>query len=127
MIDIYLGALFLVISFIVITKLMRLVVRGREAFAISNLVVSVLRSDILDDEEKEKALKQHTIKLFSYFFILTTGGLCALVIPVSILWLIDILGFLSLKDVIIFSLSWQFLSTVTVIFIGYFFLIIVKK
>lgn len=119
MIDV-LGASFLAIGFAVIVQVLGLVRHASSAMTLSNDAMKVLSNASLSDEEKERAMQTKAVKLFRLFFVLTFGGIVALLAPVAVVWGLDRLGLVSLDGVMHAALSWPFIVGVTVIAVALF-------
>ena len=114
------GAIFLFIAFLSLFNVFGLVEKSGEVLRIANQSLEDLRSKNRDDHAKEKALQHHAKRLFTLFFLLTLGGLGALLIPVSLIWALDQFEVLSFDAVIDVTLSWPFLLVSTVLAIIFF-------
>lgn len=113
----YAGAIFLVIGFIVILKVSRLVDKSTRVINISRQAVAILRDSEMSDEDKESAMQSHAKQLIGLFFLITIGGVAAVVLPVVMIWGLDRLGLISLDAVLGVALSWPFIVATTVVII----------
>ena len=116
----YLGAIFLVVGFIVMLKLLGLVERSRRVVATSKEALAALSDKELDDGQKEAAMQTHAKSLGLNFVLLAAGFAMALLGPAGVIWLLDRAGVLSFDAVIsaAFSLELIFGGTLlTVIFL----------
>ena len=71
--------------------------------------MAVMRAASLTDEQKEAALQANAIALFKSFFTLSAGLAVAALLPATVLWLCDRLGWLSFDRVLAVSFSPAFL------------------
>jgi len=110
-----LGATLVVILFAVLVHVVRLVRWTTEVVAESRESAAVLKNPGLDDEEKEKALQKHAIRLCVLFLLLVLGSAVALLAPVGLIWLMDAAGLISLDGVLDMLQRWDFLAAATVI------------
>lgn len=115
-----LGAVFLVIGFVVLLERFALVSRSRDVIALSRNALATVRNPALDDIEKETILQSHAKRLFAHFFLITIGAAAALLLPASVIWLLDLAGAASFDDVMNTALSWQFISASAVLMVVYF-------
>ena len=111
----YAGAIFLVVGFIWIFKAFGLVEKSTRVIDISRRAVSDLRDDSLDDDAKESAMQAYAKQLLALFFLITIGGIAAVLLPVAVIWGLDRLQLLSYEAVLGVALSWTFLVATTVL------------
>lgn len=116
------GAVILVAGFIIVIKWLKLVEKSLEVIQIAKSALTDLQNPQLHDDAKEVALQKHAKQLFILFFLLTLGGLAALMLPAGLVWLLDQVGILSFNAVMAMILSWPFIlaSTVLVLIIFLF-------
>lgn len=119
MID-FLGASFLAIGFVVIMQVLGLVRYAGSALTLSNDAMKVMADAALSDDQKERIMRAHTIKLFRLFIILTMGGLVALLAPLAVIWLLGRLNVLSFEGVTHAALSWPFLVGASLVAVALF-------
>jgi hypothetical protein len=112
MID-FLGASFLVIGFMVIMQMLGLARHAGSALALSNDAMKVMGNAALSDDQKERAMQAHAVKLFRLFIVLTIGGVAAVLAPLAIVWGLGRVGLLSFEGVMDMALSWPFLVGVS--------------
>ena len=98
MID-WIAAAFLFISFILLVRVFGLVQKSQQVLTITRQAMEIVGNKNMDDDEKEKALRRHSLKLFGLFGLLLTGGAAAVFLPIGILWLADRAGWLALEPV----------------------------
>lgn len=111
----YAGAIFLVVGFIWIFKAFGLVEKSTRVVDISRRAVSDLRDDSLDDDAKESAMQDYAKQLLALFFLITIGGIAAVLLPAAVIWGLDRLQLLSYEAVLGVALSWTFLLATTVL------------
>ena len=114
----WIAAAFLVVGFAVLVRVFRLVDKTREVGRVSRQSMAVIRSRSLDDGAKEAALQSDARKLFRLFFVLALGSAVALMLPMSMVWMGNELGLVSLDGVMDITLSPTFILIVSVVFIG---------
>ncbi len=105
------AAIFLVAAFICLIRIFHLVEKTRDVIAISRESMETVRSPILGDDEKEKALQKNAVALLLLFLILAAGGGAAFFIPIGVLWICEQLGWLSIQSVFSVVVSPVFLIT----------------
>jgi len=110
-----LGASLVVVLFALLVHVLRLVPRAKEAIVVSRASVDVMRDSALDDDVKEKALQKGAVRLLYLSFVLLTGSTVALAAPLGVIWLLDLLGLLSLETVTATLLRWDFILFATVV------------
>lgn len=116
-----LGAIVMVVGFVIIAHYVGLVSRTAEVVARSRESVAVLKDPQLDDEAKERYMQRSAIELFKLLGLLLLGSSVALLLPFAVIWLGDIAGLLSLDSSIKMLLRWDFLAVTTVVgFVAYF-------
>lgn len=109
------GALFVVAAFIVILHVLKLIPRGVEVTAVSRTALAVVRDPDLDDDAKAELMQRHAKRLLALFFLLTLGGAAALLLPVGLIYVLDMAGLFSFDGVMAVLVSWEFLLTTTVV------------
>jgi len=107
------GAIILVVGFIILLKGLRLVENNLKVIAIAKEAASVMQNSTLDDRQKEQALQKHAIKLFNLFILILFSSAAAIGLPVGVIWLLEQTGVLSMMAVIDFTLTWQFILAST--------------
>ena len=117
----WVGAIILVIGFIVLLQLLGITKKSHHVVRIALHSMKIIGSSRLNDEQKESKLRKNSQRLFGLFFILALGGAIALLIPLAVLWLGDFLGLVSLDAVLTTTVSPAFLiiSTISAIAILY--------
>ncbi|WP_052055353.1 sulfotransferase [Myxosarcina sp. GI1] len=113
----WIGAIFLVVGFVILFQLLGLVEKSKNVTGIAFKSLNIIGSPALSDEEKESELQKNSRKLFGLFFILAGGGAIALLLPVGILWIGDRLGWLSLTSVLDTTFSPLFIIISSIIII----------
>ena len=107
------GAILLVIGFVALVRAFGLVGKCGEVFAVARASLAILRNTALDDAAKERELQTHATRLFALFFALTAGAALALALPAGLIWVLDAMHVVPLRDVLEVALSWQFLLGTT--------------
>jgi hypothetical protein len=105
----WLAAGFLVLGFVALARLLRMIERSTEVFAISRRSFDVIRDSSLSDDDKEATLQRNALQLFRLFFLLTLAGLAAVFLPLGLVWCADRLAWISLQEVMDVALSPIFL------------------
>ncbi len=113
----YAGAIFLVIGFVFILKITGLVEKSTRVIDISRQAMAVLRSAELDDDAKESAMQSYAKQLVGLFFLITIGGVAAVILPVMMIWGLDKLGLVSVDAVLDVALSWPFITASSVLIV----------
>ena len=103
------GAIFLVAGFVALVRLFGLVKKCGDVFDLAKSSLAVLSDPSLGDDVKERTLQAHATRLFSLFLTLTLGATLALALPAGLIWILDVLRVVSLREVVDVTLSWQFL------------------
>ncbi|GEM_PF-207975 len=110
-----LAASFLVIGFLILFRLLNLMELARDSLNVSrSSLFEISRRDI-EDEEKEKNLRCHSLRLLKAIAALMLGSVMAAGLPLVILWGLDIVGLVSLENTLQIASSWPFLLAATVI------------
>ncbi len=120
------GAIVVVLGFIIIVKLFNLVEKSTKVIGIAKSAVSIVRDADIDDYQKEIAMQKYAKELFFLFFLITTISLLAIAIPFSFIWLMERAELLTVNEVIDTTLSLEFI-TVTVVLSIIFFWLVRKK
>jgi hypothetical protein len=89
-----------VVAFAAAIEVMDLPDRAREVGRRSAECVTVLKDPSLDDDEKERALQKHSLRLFTLLAILVGGSVLALGLPLGGVALLDLAGAASLDRVL---------------------------
>ena len=105
----FVGAVILVIGFIVLIKYLKVIENSSKVLNIAKQSIVIIRDSEISDLEKEIAMQKHAKELFLFFLIITAGSLLALGIPAVLVWLMDLAGLLSFQSVIGTTLSWEFI------------------
>lgn len=114
----WIAAVFLVVGFAVLVRVFRLVEKTRKVGRVSRKSLEVIRSRSLDDSAKEAALQRDAGKLFKIFFVLALGTAAALMLPMSMVWMGNELGLVSLDGVMDITLSPIFILIVSVVLVA---------
>lgn len=119
MIDL-LGAIVVVVLFVVLLDLLKVVEQARSAIAISQKSMETMRNAELDDDTKERELQKGAIGLFRLMLTMSLSFATSLVAPMALIWLLDLAGFMSLDAVSAMLLRWDFMLGATVLGVGLF-------
>lgn len=114
----YIGAVLIIVGFSWLLVRLGLVERAKDIAGISRKAMATLSDPKLDDDAKEKALRQHSIALFSRFFTLTFGLCAALGLPILVIWLLSLAHIWSFEDVMLASVSWPILLGGLLLFVA---------
>ena len=115
----YIGAFVLVLGFIVVAQLFGVVQRSGEVLVRTRQAMADVLDPELDDDEKERRLQRHALRLIVLFVILVVSGATVLLLPTGLVYLADLAGWLPFDDSIAMALSWEFIACVSVAIIGY--------
>ncbi len=113
----YVGAVFLVIGFIFILKVARLVDKSTRVIGISKQAVAELRDTEMSDDDKESSMQSHAKHLTGLFFLITIGGIAAVLVPIAVIWGLDRLNLVSIDAVLDVAMSWPFVVATTILII----------
>ncbi len=105
----WIAVIALVIGFIILIRAFGLMEKSKRVFTLSADSFQAIRNSDLSDEKKESILQKNAVQLFRLFFIIAFGGAAAILIPSSLVWLCDRLGWVSFSDVLAITLSPLFL------------------
>lgn len=98
-----------VVLFILLFKLFKLVDISKNAIALAIDSVAVVQDRSLTDLEKEKTTQRNALALFKAFFSISVFAMLAVFIPLSLVFLLDSFGIISLTSVLDTLLSVSFL------------------
>ncbi len=121
------GAIVVVLGFIIIVKLFNLVEKSTKVIGIAKSAVSIVRDADIDDYQKEIAMQKYAKELFFLFFLITTITILAIAIPFSFIWLMERAELLTVNEVIDTTLSLEFITVTVVLSIIFFLLSTDKK
>lgn len=116
----WLCGIFLVVAFIIISKVIGVIENSSRVFAVSKQSIQIMQDHDIDDLTKEKAIQGHAIELFRLFALITLGSAFALAIPFAVVYLLSLLEIVSLQRVLELSLSWEFLGLILAASVVYF-------
>lgn len=117
------GGVAVLIGFIILMKLFGLVEKSIKVVDIAKLSITIVQNKNLNDYQKESMMKKNAKELFSLFFLITIGGIAALAIPFSLIWLMELTKLLTVSEVIETTLSVEFIIITIIISIGWYWLI----
>lgn len=104
-----------VIGFAVLFERLRLPARAREVGAHASATLKVIRDPLLDDGAKERALQRSAVRLFGLGAVILGGALLALGLPLGVIWLLDLVGLASFREVLGILERVDFLIAATVV------------
>ena len=105
----------MVVAFAVVAHYLRLVHRSQDVVEHARHAIAVLQDSSRDDRDKEQALQRTALKLFALLGQLVLGSATALLVPMAILWSIDIAGIPLLHETLLMLQRWEFLVGASVI------------
>lgn len=105
----YIGAIILVIGFIVLIKYLKVIEKSSKVLIIAKQSIVIISDSKSSDLQKEIAMQKNAKELLLLFLIITLGSFIALAIPSALVWLMELAGFLSFQSVIDTTLSWAFI------------------
>ncbi len=114
----WVGAIILVVGFVVLIQLLGVTKKSRNVVRIALHSMKIIGSSRLSDRQKESKLQKNSLRLFGLFFVLAFSGAIAILIPLGVLWLGDRLGLLSLYDVLATTVSPVFLIVSSIVAIA---------
>ena len=112
------AACFIVMAFLVITRLLGVVPRVGEVVQSSRGALADLRNKNLSDVEKERAMRAHALRLLVLFTILTLSLVAAAAVPLGLVRLADLAGLVVLGAVFELLVSWEFLLATVGLTVG---------
>ncbi|MBN2013295.1 hypothetical protein JW960_28450 [candidate division KSB1 bacterium] len=104
------GALVIVLGFIILINSFGVMQKSKLVIENTQAAFLTFLNKDINDLQKEIALQKYAKVLFFHFLLITLYCIIAIVIPISIIWLMDLLGIIALKNVIDTTCSWQFLA-----------------
>ncbi|MEM1369507.1 MAG: sulfotransferase, partial [Cyanobacteria bacterium P01_H01_bin.15] len=117
----WVGAIILVVGFIVLIQLFKLVPISQKAIAVAQRSLAIINAADLDDDEKEARLQRNSIQLFVFFFQIIAVCIAAFLIPIAVLYLGERAGLVSLKDAISTTISPIFIGVSFALVLGWLF------
>ena len=118
----WIGAVLLVVGFLILIQLLGVIKKSRNVVRIALHSLKIIGSSRLSDRQKESKLQKNSKRLFGLFFVLAFNSAIALLIPLGILWLGDLLGIISLSAVLATTVSPAFLIVSSVLAIAILYL-----
>ena len=123
----YVGAIILVIGFLVLIKYLKVIEKSSKVIGIAKQSIVIVRDSESSDLQKEKAMQKYAKELLLLFLFIVVGSLLALAIPTALVWLMELSGLLSFQSVIDTTLSWEFIGGSIIISIVVMWLMSRKK
>ena len=112
------AACFIVMAFLVITRLLGVVSRVGEVVQSSRGALADLRNKNLSDVEKERTMRARALRLLVLFTILTLSLVAAAAVPLGLVGLVDLAGLIALGAVFELLVSWEFLLATVGLTVG---------
>jgi hypothetical protein len=113
------GVVLLVLGFLLVLKLFGIVEKSRKVLSITRSAKAVMADGSLDDTQKERLLQRSATQLFGLFLWLVVGSLVAVAVPLIVVWLMDVVGLLTVDAVIEATFSFQFIGLTVLVGIVY--------
>lgn len=123
----WLSAIFLVVGFIIVSKLVGLIEKCKQVFAISREAATILGDSSMDELEQERAIQQRALHLLRLFCVVTILSALAVLSPLLIVYGASLLGLVSLEQVIELTLSWRFIILISGVSLLYFLFKSIKR
>jgi len=106
----YAGAIFVCVTFAALANALRIVTKSVEVAATSRQALQVMADPALDDDAKEKGLRDHAKTLGRLFVVITAGAIVAAGVPFAVVWMLDAAGVLSIDAVLDALVSWPMVA-----------------
>lgn len=120
---VWLGGIIVVLGFVVLLKLFGLIERSKRVISIAKSSVTVMQDKEMDDLAKEKAMQKNATDLLVLFLIITVLSALAVALPFVLVWIMELIGLVTINEVIELTLSWEFILVAFVLSVAYFWLI----
>lgn len=111
----WVGTVFFVLGFVFLAKIFQLLEKNARVIVIARDAASIVRSEEMDDYQKEAKLQQYAKELFGLFLSTVALTLGAIAIPLGLIWLMELAGLLTVKGVLDTMLSLRFIA-ITILF-----------
>lgn len=105
----YVGAILLVMGFLVLINYLKVIEKSSKVIGIAKQSIVIVRDSEISDLQKERAMQKYAKELLLLFLFITAASLLALAIPFALVWLMELVGLLSIESVITTTLSWDFI------------------
>jgi hypothetical protein len=109
------GASCVVIFFTVLIYLLGIIQKTRQTIEISQKAVEIIRDPSISDEQKQQLVQASSLKLFSLLGMLVIFTAVAILIPVGIIWVAELVGLVSLDGVLRLMVRWEFVTAATIL------------
>ena len=109
------GATVMVILFAILLHVLGLVQTTKQVVAIGQAASSTLRNTTLSDAEKERLMRQSSIRLFGLLAVLILGTSVALAAPLAVIWLLQLAGLLTVRGVFEMLARWDFIIAASIL------------
>lgn len=111
----FLGAVTVIIGFASLIYFFDLVGRTKQAIAISREALETIGDSGMTDLQKERFLQSSSLRLFKLLGQLVVGSVCALFIPLGVVWAGQLGGLVALDAVIEILFRWDFIVGASVV------------
>lgn len=105
----YASAAFLVLAFVILLRIFGLFKNSLEVVAISRAAIVDMRNPFIDDLQKERLMQASSKSLGVLFIQLVLGFFAAVIIPLGVIWILDIAGLVAVEDVMAVTTRWEFM------------------
>jgi hypothetical protein len=116
----WLGGAVLVVGFLLLLRRLRLVEHSQRVLGIARAAMAVVSDRELPDQQKETAMQGYARDLFGLFLRLAGGGVLALLVPLGVVWLMQLVGLVRLEAVLETTLSLGFMGAALLLSLAYF-------
>jgi len=97
-------------AFIVMFRWLGIARITRNMMAEGRCAANVLGNRDISEDQKEQEIRQASLRMFGGFFQFTARTLTAFLVPVGLLFAIDILGVADMDEVFAFLLKWEVIA-----------------
>ena len=88
---------------------------GKEILHLVQNAISIIRDESIDEYKREKQIQKTSIKLFAKFASIAIKSILAVIGSLVPIWLSDLTGLTSTKDVLDYLATWQVILSATII------------
>lgn len=110
-----LGAVLLIVLFAILLHTVRLIPRTREVISIGQQAIATLRNETLSDDDKERKMRQASLRLLWLLLVLVAGSVVALLVPLALIKLSEFAGLFTVAGVLAMFLRWDFILGGTIL------------
>lgn len=104
------GAVFLILSFLILARILDIPARAAEVVARGRRALAELKDPGLSDRQKERTVRAHALRLLLLFFLITGSAAVSLGVPVAVLALLELSGLVELESVFRTTMSFEILA-----------------